>query len=336
MKAVVCEKPYSIGIVDRPEPVRTAGELLVRVRRVGLCGTDFHIVAGRHPFLAYPRVIGHELAGEVVAADASSPIRPGQTITINPYLACGRCIACRKQKPNCCVNIEVLGVHTDGGMAEFICVPQDVAVAADGLTLDQAAMVEFLAIGAHAVRQGAVSEGERVLVTGAGPIGVAVALFAARRGADVTLIDINSKRLEYARERLGITQTVTVSDELEPMLSERTDGEFFDVVFDATGSARAIENGFRYVAHGGRYVLVSVVKDMIHFSDPEFHKREATLIASRNATAEDFGNVIESIRKGQVPTDALHTHTFSLMELPSKMMELLSRQDQTLKVICEV
>ncbi len=332
MKALVCEAPHNLGVVNRETPKRQPGEVMVHIRRVGFCGTDYHIFTGTQPFLTYPRVMGHELAGTVVEADADSGFAAGQLVTLNPYLPCGACIACRKAKPNCCVNIRVLGVHADGGMTEFLCVPADAVIAVDGLSLDQAAMVEFLSIGAHAVRRAAVNRGERVLVTGAGPIGIAVALFAAMDGAEVTLIDTSEERLDHARTT--VTAAIVRADEtLSDALAARTDGEFFDAVFDCTGSAKAIEAGFAFVAHGGRYVLVSVVKDTISFADPEFHKREMQLIGSRNATREDFERVIAAIRSGDVPTKALHTHSFDLWDAPAHLPVLMAERGKVLKAI---
>ncbi|MDC7684604.1 zinc-binding alcohol dehydrogenase family protein [Asticcacaulis sp. BYS171W] len=333
MKAVICEKPYALEITERPLPVRASGDVMIRIDRIGLCGTDYHIFAGNQPFLAYPRVMGHELSGHVAEADADSPLTVGARVTINPYLPCGTCIACRKARPNCCVNIRVLGVHIDGGMTEFVCVPEAAVIPVEGLTPDQAAMVEFLSIGAHAVRRGATGPSDRALVVGAGPIGVGVALFAAMAGAEVTLIDTSAARLDYARDFVGIPHTAVVSDDLDAYLKRRTDGDYFDIVFDCTGSARAIEKGFSYVAHGGRYVLVSVVKDTLSFADPEFHKREMQLIGSRNATAEDFRHVIDSIRSGAIPTDVLKTQGFPMLDLPDRIGDLIADQGKVLKAI---
>ena len=333
MKTVVCEKPHELAVVERNRPTRGPGQVMVRIRRVGLCGTDFHIFAGNQPFLNYPRVMGHELSGEIAEADGSSEFVAGQIVTINPYLACGTCIACRKAKPNCCVSIKVMGVHIDGGMTEFVCVPEDSIVNAWGLSLDQAAMVEFLSIGAHAVRRAGLEPGERALITGAGPIGIAAALFARIAGADVMLVDTVHERLTYATEKLGFDSIAVVDETLPEVLTQRTFGEGFDAVFDATGSARAIESGFQYVAHGGRYVLVSVVKDTISFSDPEFHKREMQLIGSRNATHQDFQNVIANIRAGTIPTSALHTHTFELEDMPSVVPYYIENRGSVLKAI---
>jgi 2-desacetyl-2-hydroxyethyl bacteriochlorophyllide A dehydrogenase len=320
-------------MAERPLPVRNPGEVLIRIRRIGLCGTDYHIFAGNQPFLSYPRVMGHELAGEVAEVDPGSAFAPGDLVTVNPYLACGTCIACRKDKPNCCVSIRVLGVHTDGGMCEYLAVPERAVIAAGTLTADQAAMVEFLSVGAHAVQRGEVQNGDRVLVVGAGPIGVAVALFAALDGAAVTLADTSRQRLDYARDAIGIADVVPVDQDFEAALAARTDGEFFDLVFDATGNSRAMEKGFAYVAHGGSYVLVSVVKQDITFADPEFHKREMRLIGSRNATNADFRAVIAAIEQGRIPTGAIMTHAFPLAEAPDQIPDLINDQGSVLKAI---
>lgn len=321
--------------ISQSAPVRQPGEVAIRIRRVGLCGTDYHIYSGKHPFLAYPRIIGHELAGEVLAADESSAFRPGQLVTVNPYLACGECRACRLSKPNCCARLSVLGVHADGGLREELVVPERAVIDASRLTLDEAAMVEFLSIGAHAVQRANLADTDRVLVVGAGPIGIAVAWFARLRlgSAAVTIMDVAPARIEYARDQLNFDNVVLVSASASSELSELTGGEMFDCVFDATGNITAMRAGLNYVAHGGRYVLVSVVKDDIVFSDPEFHKRETTLLASRNALMEDFRHVIESIASGQIPTQLLHTHSIAADDAPQRMPELIRDRDAVLKAI---
>jgi len=333
MKAVVCENPGELRVVERPAPYPKDDEILIRIRRVGLCGTDYHIFAGRHPFLAYPRVMGHELAGEVVSVPSGSAFRPGQIVSINPYLACGVCIACRKGKPNACVNISVLGVHADGGMCELLAVPQGAVIDATGLTLDQAAMLEFLAIGAHAVARSTIQSGDRVLVAGAGPIGIAVALFARLEGAAVTLVDRRAARIAYARDRLGFDDIALAGPELAAALIDRTNGEAFDVVFDATGSLEAMAQSLNFVAHGGALVLVGVAPGDLVFPDPEFHKRETTLIASRNALKADFERVIGAMKDGKLPLDALQTHSLRLEEIPDRLPELIAGADDVLKAI---
>lgn len=316
MDVVVCTRPRELKLEQRPRPARGDGEVLVRIRRMGVCGTDMHIFNGNQPYLSYPRVMGHELAGEVEEAPQGSGLVAGDAVYIIPYIACGTCVACRNGKPNCCSKIGVLGVHRDGGLAQYLSVPQDYVKKAEGITLDQAAMAEFLAIGAHAVRRADVRRGQKVLVVGAGPIGIAVALFSKLRGASVTALDGRADRLDFCREKIGLDAIVPLGESTADELARRTNGDFFDVVFDATGNPKAMEAGFDYVAHGGTYVLVSIVSSDIRFSDPEFHKREMTLMGSRNATAEDFETVVQAMRAGLVPTAALHTHGAKLTDLP--------------------
>jgi len=333
MRAIVCQKPFDLRIVDRPAPEPRAGEVLVRVQRIGLCGTDYHIFAGRHPFLSYPRVIGHELAGEVVAAPVESPFFEGQLVAINPYLSCGSCIGCRKGKPNACVHVQVLGVHTDGGMCELVSVPQGAVLDATGLTVDQAAMLEFLAVGAHAVARSAVAPGSRVLVVGAGPIGVATGLFARLEGAVVTLVDTKRARLAYAQEHLGFCDVLPADVGLIDALANTSDGEMFDVVYEATGSIESMSQSLAYLATGGTLVFVGVAPGEVVFSDPEFHKREATLLASRNALAEDFERVISAMKAGLIPSAALQTHSLAAEEMPQRLPELIDDADHVLKAI---
>jgi 2-desacetyl-2-hydroxyethyl bacteriochlorophyllide A dehydrogenase len=306
------------------------GWVLIDICSVGLCGTDYHILEGKHPYLEYPRVIGHELSGRV--ATAAAGWSEGQLVVINPYLACGECRACRKGKPNCCTRIEVLGVHRDGGLTSRIAVPARNLIDATGLSPRQAAMVEFLAIGAHAVARSDVAKGDDVLVTGVGPIGLGTALFARLRGANVSLLDLEPARLDKAAGAFDFTSGFTSI--AAAMEGGYPDG--FDTVFDATGHKGAIEAGFPAIAHGGTYVLVSVVKEDICFSDPEFHKREMRLIGSRNALAADFAHVMASIRDGAIDTDALCSSVISLDELKDEFGTLAQSRADLIKVLVEL
>ena len=359
MLTVVCDTPGVLRAEQRDKPTRSDDEVLIRVRRVGVCGTDLHIFTGTQPFLEYPRVMGHEIAGVVEEAPADGPLAPGDTVFVMPYLSCGTCVACRLGKTNCCVRIQVLGVHRDGAFAEYLSLPRAFVHRAEGVTLDQAAMLEFLAIGAHAVRRAELGPrpGRRVLVVGMGPIGMAVALFAGLRGTSVTALDTRPDRLEFGSRPLALASTVLIggggrragaprSDpnaaevdaDIDPEVAELarlTGGDFFDVVFDATGNARAMERGFRFVAHGGTYVLVSIVRDSITFSDPEFHKRETTLLGSRNATLEDFDTVLTAMRAGLIPDQALNTHRLRLSEVATDFSKLLDPTAGVVKALID-
>ena len=335
MKALVCDEPGRLSLVDRQRPVRAEGEILVRIRHVGICGTDFHIFAGKHPFLDYPRVMGHELSG-TVEDGGDSPLAAGTPVYVVPYLACGTCAACRKGLTNACMAIRVLGVHTDGGMAEYLSVPAANVIPAAGIDLRDAAMIEFLAIGAHGIARGQVSDADRVLVTGSGPIGMAAALFAKARGAHVTVMDMREDRLAFARDPLGADAVLLAGPDAEAQAADLTGGDGFDVVVDATGAAPPIERGFGFLAHGARYVLLSVVKGTITFSDPEFHKREATLLASRNALPADFAEVVRQMQAGRIPTAALNTHRGALADAPALLPDWSRPEAGVIKAILDV
>lgn len=328
MRAGVCVTPGEFRVEQRPRPKNVPADW-VRIApvAVGICGTDYHILEGKHPYLDYPRLIGHELSARVL--EDSGPWKVGDLVTVNPYLSCGTCRACQRGKPNCCYTVEVLGVHRDGGLCEELAVPVTSLYSAEGLTPIAAAMVEFLAIGAHAVRRSDLGSGDRVIVTGVGPIGIGTALFARLAGADVNLLDLSEDRLAMAAETFGFMH---LHQSVESALAS-TSGEGFDVAFDATGHGGAIEAGFPLVGHGGSYVLVSVVKGDITFSDPEFHKREMRLIGSRNALAVDFFHVISSFKNGDIDADALCSATLSLEEFEERFADLAQDRSTLIKVI---
>jgi 2-desacetyl-2-hydroxyethyl bacteriochlorophyllide A dehydrogenase len=334
-EALVCLGPGKLQIVQRSVSRSETGQVLVRPRRIGICGTDYHIFEGKHPFLQYPRVMGHELAVEVAESPAGSGFSRGEIVVVNPYLSCGGCIACRAGKPNCCVSISVLGVHQDGGMAGLLALPAQNLIRAEGLTVDECAAVEFLAIGAHAVRRGAVSSRDRVLVVGIGPIGLGVVLFAQLAGAEVAILDREPERAAAAK---AIAKVNVISTDGDPAqaVAQFSGGEGFDIVFDATGNHQAMAKSFDFVAHGGRCVLVSVVKESITFRDPDFHRKEMTLFGSRNATEEDFGRVIAAIRDRHVPVDQLVTHRTSLRDAVNNIPIWATQKTGLIKALIEV
>jgi 2-desacetyl-2-hydroxyethyl bacteriochlorophyllide A dehydrogenase len=336
MKAIVCIQPGRLEMTDRERPgTPPDGWVRVAVSHVGICGTDYHIFEGKHPFLDYPRVMGHEVSA-IVTDPGRSGFAAGAPVVVNPYISCGTCIACRKDKPNCCTAIRVLGVHTDGALCEEILVPADNLYPADGLSLEAAATVEFLAIGAHAVRRSLAPAGSRALVIGAGPIGLGTALFSRIAGHAVTLMDTSRERLTMASERFGFDDGILAGATAAAMVLDATGGDGFDVVFDATGYAASMQAAFAYVAHGGALVLVSVVKDEIRFSDPEFHKREMMLVGSRNATRVDFEHVMAAIRAGQIPVDRLVTHRTTLERVPLDLARWAAEKAGLIKAIVQV
>lgn len=301
MDALVCTRPGKLAYQSIERPIMKPGNAILKVRQIGICGTDLHAFDGTQPYFSYPRILGHELATELVEADGAPGFQPGEAVTFIPYFHCGHCIACRSGKPNCCVSMQVAGVHVDGGMVEYLSVPSHSLVHGAGLGNDELALVEPLAIGAHGVRRADVQPGEFALVVGAGPIGLGIMEFCRLAGATVIALDLNENRLAFCRNTLGVSHTINAGDsDVVEQLRAITNGEMPTVVIDATGSLLAINQAFAYMAHGGRYVLVGLQKGDISISHPEFHKREATLMSSRNATRADFERVIACLKNGLI------------------------------------
>lgn len=337
MKTLVCTTPHQFDYQSGVKPVLTPGHAILKIKRIGICGTDLHAFEGTQPFLDYPRILGHELAGELIEVDGAPDFTVGEAVTFIPYFNCGVCIACRAGKPNCCSQIRVFGVHIDGGMAEYVSIPSYSLVHGEGLSFDELALVEPLAIGAHGVRRAGVQPGEFVLVVGAGPIGLGIMEFARIAGAQVIAMDINESRLAFCQQKLKVPFTVNaLTSDVKEQLSRITNGDMPTVVIDATGSLKAINTSFQYMAHGARYVLVGLQKGDINFSHPEFHKREATLMSSRNATRQDFEHVISSMKNGQVNPKTYITHRATFEELKARFASYLDPANGVIKAMVEV
>ncbi len=320
MKQIVLNEPGRFSSRDAAEPTPQAGFAVVRISNVGLCGSDYHAFAGTHPIYTYPRVIGHELSG--VVADLRSEaggIQEGDHCAIEPYVACGHCRACARNRPNCCENIQVLGIHVDGGLQEYLSVPINLLHRSDKLSLEQLALVETLGIGAHAVSRSNLQAGESALVVGAGPIGLAVMQFAKATGAEVCAIERNTSRQQFARRFI------------DEVMNEAGDRQA-DVVFDATGNAKAMEASLQLVAPGGRLVFVGLCSEVIGIDDPTFHKREVTLMASRNS-AHQFPRIIQMMESAQIDTSPWIGARLTLDEVPEVFPTLRSRPDLVKAVV---
>jgi 2-desacetyl-2-hydroxyethyl bacteriochlorophyllide A dehydrogenase len=337
MKVLVCEKPGLFDYAERDMPEVKESRAILKVKRIGICGTDLHAFEGTQPYFVYPRVLGHELGCEIVQVDAASGFAVGEKVTIIPYFNCGECIACRNGLPNCCASINVFGVHIDGGMMEYISVPVSALLQGGNMSFDELALVEPLAIGAHSIRRAGVRDGEFVLVVGAGPIGLGIAEFAKIAGGNVIMMDVNDRRLDFCKEKLNVAYTINpLKDDVLLKLKEITSGDMPTVVIDASGNLKAMLNAFQYLAHGGRFVLVGLQKEELSFSHPEFHKREATLMSSRNATKEDFAHVISSMEKGWVKPENYITHRVSFDEVKDNFESWLRPETGVIKAMVEL
>lgn len=338
MKALLLEAPRSFVTIETDEPPAPGpGEALVRVHRVGICGTDLSGYLGKMPFFSYPRIPGHELGVEVIAVGKGvTNVKPGDHCAVEPYINCQTCHACRIGKTNCCEKHQTLGVHCDGGLRPRFLVPARKLHISTKLAFEQLALVETLAIGCHAVDRGAPQPDESCLVIGAGPIGLSTLEFARLSGAKTIVVDMNDARLAFCRERMGIEHTVELSDTLQDDLRDLTDGRGPDVVIDATGSNASMSNSFGLIAHGGRLVFVGITTNEVTFRHPVFHKPEGTLLCSRNAPSKDFPRIISLIEDGKIDTGPWITHRTMIDDLPAVFPSYTQPETGVIKAVVEI
>jgi alcohol dehydrogenase len=338
MDALRLESPREFRLIDVPEPAPPGpGEALVRVHRVGICGTDVSAYLGKMPYVSYPRILGHELGVEVVAIGTEvANVRIGDRCSVEPYLNDPTSYASRRGKPNCCERLQVLGVHIDGGMRPLIIVPARKLHPSTKLSLEQLALVETLAIGCHAVARSGIAADETCLIIGAGPIGLATLEFVKLAGVKPIVLDVSQQRLDFCRRVMGVEQVLQPTENLAGDLRELTHGHLPDIVIDATGNSASMSAAFGLVAPGGKLVFVGITTEEVHFRHPIFHRPEGTLICSRNAMPEDFTRIIGLIESGQLDTRPWITHRASLRELPAAMPTYLQPETGVLKAMVTI
>ncbi len=313
MKAIQLEQPKQFRRIEVAEAAQPgAGEALLRVHRIGICGTDISGYLGKMPFFSYPRIPGHELGVEVLAVGAGvTNIKPGDRCSVEPYLNCGQCYTCRRGHTNCCESNKTLGVMCDGGMTERIILPARKLHPSANLNFEQLALVETLAIGCHAVNRGKPKADEHVLVIGAGPIGLSALVFAKLAAKKTIVMDMNEQRLAFVREKMGVPDTIMAKGDGSELkrLEELTNGQLADVVIDATGSNKSMAQALNYCAFKGRLVYVGITQAEISIPHaPALHRRELDILASRNALPGDFTRIIQLIEDGRIDTRPWITH----------------------------
>jgi len=341
MKALQLEKPLSWRTVEIPEPPQPGpGEALLRVHRIGICGTDLSGYLGKMPFFSYPRIPGHELGVEVLAVGAGvTNIKPGDRCSVEPYINCGHCYTCRRGHTNCCETNKTLGVMCDGDMTARIILPARKLHPSAKLSFEQLALVETLAIGCHAVSRGNPKPEEHVLVIGAGPIGLSAIEFAKLAAKKTIVMDMNEQRLAFVRERMGVPDTIFTKGDGEELkrLAELTNGQLADVVIDATGSNKSMAQALNYCAFKGRLVYVGITQAEVSIPHaPALHRRELDILASRNALPGDFTRIIKLIEDGQIDTRPWITHHASFDEMMGVFASWTKPETGVIKAIVHV
>jgi 2-desacetyl-2-hydroxyethyl bacteriochlorophyllide A dehydrogenase len=338
MQSLILNNPGSFSYQQTMfDDIVREDEVLVKIHRIGICGTDYHAYRGKQPFFSYPRILGHELGVEVIAKGKNvQGITIGDRCSIEPYLNCGTCAACARSKTNCCENLKVLGVHINGGMQEYIKVPGHKIHVSSILNYEQLALVETLSIGAHAVSRAGIEKQDTVLVIGAGPIGLSVMEFAKMQGVEVIAIDLNEQRLDFCLKHKKADKTILLSNNLQEQLRNLLNGNLPTIVFDATGNPASMMQSFQYVAHGGKLIFVGLFQGDVSFNDPDFHRRELTLYASRNSTPQDFKNIIQWIEAGKIDTTPWISHRIPFSKLTAQFDNLLLPDSNVIKAIVQL
>lgn len=336
MRTLVCLEPKKMEFTERPQPKPQPNEALLKIKTVGICGTDIHAWAGNQPFFSYPRVLGHEICGVISEIGSGvKTLKVGQQVAVMPYLSCGSCGACQSGRTNCCENISVIGVHQDGGFCEYLNVPESNLIAVDGVDPVAAALIEPFAISAHAVRRAAVKANDQVLIVGAGPIGLGAAAIAKADGAQVVVADTSPERRKHVEKELGVTVLDAADANFEQHLREAFDGKLAQTVIDATGNQRAMNNAVNLIRHGGTIVFVGLFKGDLTFFDPDFHKKETTMMGSRNATLEDFEKVGRLMSEGKLAAAMMLSHTFPFDDLDARYEQAVINNKALLKGVIE-
>ncbi len=341
MRAIQLEKPKQFRPIDVAEPPAPGpGQALVRVHRVGICGTDYSGYLGKMPFFSYPRIPGHELGVEVLAlGEGVTQVRAGDHCSVEPYMNCGQCFACQRGSGNCCEQLKVLGVMMDGGMCERFLLPAHKLHPSAKLSFEQLALVETLAIGCHAVNRGNPQPADNVLVIGAGPIGLSAIEFVKLSGAKCIVLDLNEQRLDFCRQRMGVSQTILSKDDGSAFeeLKRVTNGALTQVVIDATGSHQSMGHALNYCSFTGRLVFVGITQQEVAFPHaPIMHRRELTLLASRNALPPDFTRIIKLIEEDAIDTRPWITHHASFDEMIDTFPKWLEPGSSVIKAVMHV
>jgi len=334
MRAVVTVAPRHMEVMDRPAPEAAAGEAVVRVEAVGICGSDLHFYLGDHPYARYPQVQGHEFSGivEGFGGRYDGPVRAGDRVAVEPLQPCGECYPCRRGRPNCCTRLAVLGAHVPGGLVDRIAVRASALYPVGDLDPELAALVEPVSIGLQGVNRGSVTAHDMVVVFGAGPIGQAVLLGALDRGARVLGVDRVAARLELAL-RLGAEAVVDASAEDPPTaIATWTGGDGPGVVFEATGVPAVIRTAVDVVASAGRVVILGLSTQDVALPVIEFTRKELTILGSRN-NAGIFGDAVDLVRRNRERARLLITHRFPLERAPEAVRFALEHPAEAEKVM---
>lgn len=339
MKAICIEAPGQVVIKEIEKPVRKPGEALLKMLYGGICGSDLGSYRGANAYVSYPRVPGHELAAEIVEIDENDQgLKPGMIVTCNPYFNCGSCYSCKRGLVNACTDNQTMGVQREGGFAEYITMPIERIYDGKGLSAKVLSLIEPFCISYHGISRANVQKGERVLVVGAGTIGVLAAVAAKAKGAEVTICDVAEDKLDYAYKTFQLDHKLLNSspEAFEKGVAELTNGDGYDVTIEAVGLPNTFQNCIDAACFGARVVLIGVSKRNIDdFFFTIIQKKELNLYGSRNAMKKDFLELIDLVKAGGVDLEKIVTNTYKMDEAPKAFEEFAANAGKMLKVVID-
>lgn len=305
MKAIQIPAPADLRVVDIEKPEVKSGEVLLKIKYVGFCGSDLNTFLGRNPMVKLPVIPGHEVGAtiEAVGTEVPAGFMADMPVTVNPYTNCGTCAACRNGRVNACEHNETFGVQRNGAMGEYLSIPWQKVIPADGISPRDCALIEPMSVGFHAVSRGQITDIDTVLVIGCGMIGIGAIVRAALRGATVIAVDLDDEKLALAK-RIGANYTINSKTEnLHERLQVITNGLGPDVVIEAVGSPATYIMAVNEVAFTGRVVCIGYAKSEVTFQTKYFVQKELDIRGSRNALPEDFRAVVRYLQQGDCPLE---------------------------------
>lgn len=338
MKAIILDRPGSLSLIEKEVPkLLNEEDALLKVLKIGVCGTDLHAFSGNQPFFTYPRILGHELAVEVIEIGKNvKNVNVGDRCTVMPYRNPHPDQAVLRGKPNCGEHLTVLGVHEDGGMQQYFTYPAAQLFSFNKLDTDNLALIEPLAIGYHAVERAGMQKEDIVMVIGAGPIGIATAMFAQLSGARVIMMDINEDRLNFCCKNLKLPDKIIAREDSMEQIQTLLNGNCPTIILDATGNKNSMNQTFKYAASGGTIVFVGLFTGEVTFHDPLFHKKELTLKATRAALSKDFLHIGKLLEEGSIDPSFMITHRLAFESVPELFSTLTPPENQVMKAMIDM
>jgi 2-desacetyl-2-hydroxyethyl bacteriochlorophyllide A dehydrogenase len=335
MKAIKVKSPLSLEICEVPIPeIKKGNDVLIKVKAAGICGSDIHIYHGKNPVATYPRVIGHEFAGEVVATgNEVTDLAIGDHVVVDPVINCGYCYPCSIGRPNVCFNLQVIGVHIDGGFREYAVIPREnIYEISKDISWEEAATIEPFTISAEVVSRAQVTANDTVFIMGAGPIGLCILQAAKRIGAKCIISDLIKQRLEKAKE-MGADKTIDASSQaVNEIIMKETDGFGVPVVVDAVCLPQTFEQALKLACSAGRVIVLGLTTQPSQIPQMEIMKKELDVRGSRLSNKK-FSSVIEWFSKKEVKPRLLISHVFHFTEIEKAIAQAEGHPDQTYKVI---